>query len=141
MHARFPFAPLTKYPHLAKNEVVIWDKFLKQNPDWAERVDYDVTCGEHDILPPGTPEHTKEDWDYLRSWKIDVVAFKNNIPFIIEVRPRAGLGAIGEVLSKAIMFLEEHSDLPQAQPVIITDAERPNVRQLCAQHDIAYIII
>ena len=141
MHARFPFQPLVHYPHLAKNEVQIWDRFVKQNPEWADEADYDVTCGEKDVLPPGTPEHTKKDWDYLRSWKIDVVAYKGGIPFIIEVRPRANLGAIGETLSKAIMFINEHLEFPQVQPILITDQERPNMRELCDQHDIGYIVV
>ena len=141
MPPRFAFKPLLRYPHLAKNEVQIWDRFIKQNPEWAERADYDVPCGEHDILPADTPQHTKEDWDYLRSWKIDVVAYKGRIPFIIEVRPRANLGAIGEIVSKATMFMEEHPEFSEVEPIIITDQERPNMRELCDHNDIGYIVI
>ena len=141
MHARFPFKLLAHYPHLAKKEVVIWDRFVRQNSDWADEVDYDVTCGEHDTLPLDIPQHTKDDWNYLRSWKIDVVAYKNGIPFIIEVRPRAALGAIGETLSKTIMFMDEHPNFTEAEPVLITDVERPNVRALCEHHDIGYIVV
>mgnify|MGYP001588063428 FL=1 len=141
MHARFPYGPLEHYPHLAAKEVVIWDRFVRANPQFAEMADYDVTCGQKDKVPLGTPEHTKEDWDYLRSWKIDAVAIKDGVHYVIEVRPRAGLGAIGEILSKAIMFQEEHAEIAEVEPVLITDEERPNMRALCAEHDIGFVVV
>lgn len=141
MHARFPFQPLTHYPHLMEKEAQIWHRFVTQNPAWAQEADYDVTTGEPDVLPEGTPEYTQEDWKYLRSWKIDVVAIKDGIHYVIEVRPRAALGAIGEIISKAAMYQEENPDLPEVEAVIITDEERPNMRKLTSERDIGYIII
>lgn len=141
MLARFHFEPLVHYPHLAKNEVEIWDRFVRKNPEWAEEADYDVTCGEHDTLPEDTPQHTRDDWNYLRSWKIDAVCYKAGLTYIIEVRPRAGLGAIGEVISKAMMYMDEHENISEVEPVLITDVERPNVRALCAEYDIGYIVV
>ena len=141
MHARFRYGPLVHYPHLAAKEVVLWDRFIKNFPDYAEEADYDVTCGEKDVLASDVPEYSRKDWEYLRSWKIDVVVIKGGGLYVIEVRPRAGLGAIGEILSKATMFQEEHPEIPEVEPVLITDEERPNVRELCATHDIAYIVV
>ena len=141
MHARFPFKPLLKYPHLFAKEVEIWDRFVKANPLWAEEADYDVVCGEATKVPSDSPQYHKDNANYLSKWKIDVVAIKGNLRYIIEVRPYAGLGAIGEIISKATMFQEEHPDLPEVEPVIITDLERPDMRRLCADRNIGYIVL
>ena len=141
MHAQFRFEPLGHYPHLAYHEALIWDKFVRANPEWAQVVDYDVTVGEPDKVPEGTPDYTKKDWEYLRSWKIDAVAVKDGLYYIIEIRPSAGLGAIGEIISKASMYQEEHPDVPEVEAIIITDVERPNMKKLTADRDIGYIIV
>lgn len=141
MHARFPFSPLFNYPHLAAKEAPIWDRFVKANPSFADEADYDVTCGSVDKLPPNTPQYLKDDWNYLRAWKIDVVAMKNGIHYIIEVRPHAGLNAIGEIICKASMYQLEHLELPEVEPMLITDFERPDIRNLCAARDIGYIVV
>lgn len=141
MHKTRPFKPLLKYPHLAAKEAPIWDRFVRQNPSFATTCDYDYTCGQPDSLPPETPEYLKKDWEYLRAWKIDVVAYKDGIPYVFEVRPRAGLNAIGEIICKASMFKEEHPSLPEPEPVILTDEERPDIKRMCFQRDIAYIVL
>jgi len=141
MPSRFPFKPLGNYPHLAAKEAPIWDRFVKANPLWADGADYDVVCGEADRLPSDTPQYLKDDWDYLRKWKIDVVAIRGNLHYIVEVRPHAGLAAIGEIISKAAMYQEEHPDLPEVEPIIITDLERPDMRRLCADREIGFIVV
>jgi len=141
MHARFPFKPLLKYPHLAAKEAPIWDRFVKANPSFADEADYDVTCGKANSLPADTPQYLKDDWNYLRAWKIDVVAVKDGIRYIVEVRPRAGLNAIGEIICKASMFQAEHPEFGEVEPILITDFERPDIREMCGMHDIGYIVI
>lgn len=138
---RFPYKVLSKYPHLAHKEAPIWERFIRTNEDFAQTVDYDVVCGDRASVAAGTPEHTKKDWQYLNCYKIDVVAYGGGVVFVIEVRPRAGLGAIGETLSKAIMWQSEHPGAGEVEPMLITDLERPNVRALCAEHDIGYVVI
>ena len=140
-HARFPYGIITTFSHLAQKEKVIWQRFMARNHEWAELVDYDICCGTKDRVPAGTRVETEEDWSYLRSWKIDVLAIKGGIHFVIEVRPSADLGAIGGILNKAIMYQREHPGLPEVEPVLITDLERPDMRALCAEHDIGYVVI
>ena len=141
MPGRFPFTKLAHYPHLAAKELPIWERFMEFYPDFAERADYDITCGDKPAVPPGTPEHTERDWNYLNAWKIDVVAYRGGVTYVIEVRPRAGLGAIGETLSKAIMYQQSQPLTAEVEPMLITDVERPNMRALCAEHDIGYVVV
>lgn len=137
---RFPYEPLSKYPHLAKREVVIWDRFVQLYRDFGDRADYDITCGKGVDIPEGTPPNWAANYKYLSKWKIDAVVYRGNTAYVVEVRPRAGLSAIGETLSKAIMFQKEHPDFQDVEPVLVTDIERPDVRDLCIEHDIAFYV-
>ena len=124
-----------------KREVPIWDRFIRAYPNFAESVDYDCICGKGPEVPENMGQPWKDDAKYLGSWKIDAVAFQSDNTYVIEVRPRAGLSAIGEVFMKMLMYRREHPDATNPEPVLITDQERPDMRELTAEHDIAFFVV
>ena len=141
MLGQYKYELLFFYPHLAKKEIPIWERFIKTNPDFFEAVDYDVTCGSGHELPNDLDEAWKRMAKYLGKYKIDVIGYKNGIHYVVEIRPNAGPSALGSTLSYAILYQTEMQGKIEAEPILITDVERPDMRKLCAEHDIGYIVV
>jgi len=141
MIGQFIYGHLSSYPHLREKEVEVWEKFIRLNPDFFDTVDYDCVCGSNPIKEVGLNAATTRDAMYLGRWKIDVVGYKNGITYVVEVRPRAELGAISQAIDKAILYQREHPDQGEIEPIIITDEERPDMRALTAEHDVGYIVV
>ena len=104
MHGRFKFEKLVKYPHMKPADVSVWEKFIDQHPGFFDRVDYDFHVGTGaDFLPDkeDTPDGRE---NRLYKKKIDVVGYKENEIYIIEVKPKATMEALGQALALTELF-------------------------------------
>lgn len=141
MIGRFKYELLPAYAHLSEAETEIWNRFVQKYPEFCERCNYDVVVGDL----PAISENIKEEWqrnaEYLGRYKIDVVGYKGKKHFIIECKQRAGPGALGQLIAYMSMYQDEVGPDVDAEPVLITDIERPNIRALCEEHDIEYYVV
>jgi len=137
---RVAFKRYLKYPHLRPEDVKIWNKFISQNPDFFKAVEYDVKVGEgrsYEDYPKGP---IREDMVYLSKKRIDVVGFKNDEIYVIELKPKAGMSAIGQALSLAELYRDEAPTDKIVLPTVITDKEIPDARQLCSKLGVFYLV-
>ena len=123
----FPFKKLGKYPHMKPADILIWERFIEAHPDAYDSVQYDLGVG---LLPPFevivVAETGGSDAElYLR--KIDVVGFKDGVVDVIELKPNAGPGAVGQVEHNAFLYKNfvDKGSAPNA--VLITDDFKPDV--------------
>jgi len=91
-----PYGQRNKYPHMMPADVKIWEAYLRENPDSFDRVAYDVPVGEGTPLDTVVSPETGGDVNRLYQRKIDVVAQRANITFVIEIKPRASTAALGQ---------------------------------------------
>ena len=141
MKGQYKYELLSYYPHLSEKETAIWNRFITKYPDKYGRVDYDVTVGTGHELPDDLDEPWKSNARYLGKYKIDCVAYARGKHYVIEIRPNAGPSALGSTLSYAVLYESEKDFKVEAEPVLITDVERPDMRRLCEEHDIEYYVI
>ena len=73
---------------------------------------------------------------YLSTKRIDVVAFFSDEIVVFEVKRNAGLGAIGQVLSYALLFRQKYNPSLPVRTAILTDKAQPDMPMLCAAHHI-----
>ena len=107
MAGRFKFEKLAKYPHMKPADIEVWERFMVLNPRFFDSVDYDFHVGEGaDFLPTGsdTPDGRE---NRLYQKKIDVVGYKKEEVWIIEVKPQADMLALGQVLSYKEIYAKE----------------------------------
>ncbi len=119
---RFKFEKLVKYPHMKPADISVWQRFIEKHPDFFERVDYDFCVGEGaEFLPTdeATPDG-RENRLYRR--KIDVVGYKENAIYIIEVKPDADMKALGQVLTLATLYTEQEK--PTEKIILAVIAEK-----------------
>lgn len=138
--AKFPYRRYLKYPHLRPEDVRIWDEFIDSNPKFFEEVEYDVKVGQGREYPEAPEGPIKEDLIYLSKKRIDVVGFKDSEIWVIELKPKAGMSAIGQALSLAELYRDETPPDKVVLPTVITDEEIPDSRDLCYKLGVLFML-
>ncbi len=130
---RQPYQLIEKYPGMGIKDEVIWDSFIIANPFAFDFVYYNVHIGQ-----PTTDPHIEAQmrrngsWE-VSQWCIDVLAFASGKPYVIEVKPNAGAGALGQAVAYTrILQAEGHVD-ESAQPMVVTDNLSPITEQAALQ--------
>lgn len=127
----YNLTPQKHYPHLRPAEIAIWRAFLRDHSDPQLQCAYDVHVGSiptiANDLPPAIQKHAASVYPK----KIDVIVFTDNRTAIIEIKPYAGLSAIGQALSYTYLFSQDYPDLPNPFPCILTDRPQLDIPELC----------
>ncbi|MEM4413213.1 MAG: hypothetical protein QXD59_02945 [Candidatus Caldarchaeum sp.] len=118
------------FTHLMPREVPIWRGWLLGEGAKYAPYDYDVMVGEGIELPPETTDFERRIAQILTSKRIDAVSRLPGTVHIFEVKPRAGLAAIGQVLGYVALYREKFGRNRKVQPWIITDEFQPDVKPL-----------
>lgn len=141
MPGKFNYENRFKYPHLIGEDSNIWSKFIQSFPDRFDTVDYDVHIGE------GAKVFTIEDpksqhyWTQLTKKRIDVIGYKNDHITIIEVKKRAGLYTLGQILGYQFLYLREHPAVFHVDLLVVCWSVDQDTEQLFNHYKIPYIII
>ena len=136
----YPYKLLEKYPGMRPKDVIIWDEFIKNNPDTFDKVWYDVHIGE-----PTERGHTKDEMIAsgayeVSQWCVDVLAMSSFKHFVIELRPGALAGALGQALAYRAILQAEGRIEASAQAVVITDEIIPITEHAAALLGVSLLI-
>lgn len=132
---------LAKYPHLRPEDVRIWEKFIRKYPNFFGNVSYDVKVGKGRDYSMYPESKIREDMEYLSKKRIDVVGYSNGSIYVIELKPRASMSAVGQALSLAELMRDEVGPEKRVVPVIITDEEVPDIKDLCSRMGVLYFLV
>jgi hypothetical protein len=134
--------PLVKngyYPHLSKHDAAIWERFLDAyGGNWLD-VAYDVALGGFQLADTLGTEAERLGWQYSTALKIDAVLRSLEGVWICEVKPSAGVSAIGGALSYATMAEEDPFTTLPLFPAIITDHASGDIRRVAERLGITVI--
>jgi hypothetical protein len=117
-----PFSPLWRgsYPHMLKEDMPVWNRFLDRNPALYDRIYYDVRVGG---VMPG-PEYGDEKmrrmfWQNTAK-RIDALGETKDTLELIEVATRPGLRAVGQLQTYIALWFEDPKLLPKTiTPVLV----------------------
>lgn len=141
MREIFPYKVRTKYPHMSVADTAIWNRFISKYPEAYERVQYDFHVGDPPPFNPLMDDGTDTNQDMLYKSRIDVIGHIGGNVDIIELKPRAGASAIGQVRGYKALYERDEEKTGAVNLVIITDTEMPNMRYLCEQEGVKLIIV
>lgn len=133
---RYPYKLMQKYPGLRPNDEILWDEFIKNNPVTFDWVYYDVPVGDPTASDERKQSMQRNGAFEVSQWRIDVVGFSKGEPVIIEVKPNAAAGAIGQVLSYKALLVAEGSIDQNTPCMILTDEISPITEHACKLLDI-----
>lgn len=109
------------YPHFLAEDNAVWTRFLERNFERLHEVWYDVRVGKPVKLEEDATEMEKRIARGLTRKRIDVVGWDGGSYWVIEVKPYAGMLAVGQVISYARLFALEYVIKGRVVPVIVCD--------------------
>lgn len=109
------------YPHMLAEDTRVWTKFLESRVVVISRVWYDVRVGMSVLRNVDEASIEAKIANGLTRKRIDVVALVGRDIWIIEVKPRANMHAVGQVLVYTRLFTQEFKPPGQVISVICCD--------------------
>lgn len=130
---KYPPEKLPHYPHMRPEDVRVWESFLDGHALPNAQVAYDVHLGSTPPLPDNAPDFLRKHIQAVYPKKADVVIYFLNETLVAEVKPDAGLTALGQALGYTHLFQRDFPNAPHPHPTIITDKAQPDIPWLCVR--------
>mgnify|MGYP001562809153 CR=1 FL=1 len=113
---------------MSPSDIPLWQEFLRLHGKEYTAFEYDVPVGDGIPPPEDIPDFAKKDWIALTKKRIDVVGFKANDVEIFEIKPRAGLTALGQLLGYWTLYKKTHGNSFHISLTLITSMLTPDER-------------
>jgi hypothetical protein len=118
------FAPPVKtgrYIHMARRDLVVWERWLDRHPRDYDGVAYDVALG--GVSPAAYPitDADRTGYQYSNALKIDALLNKAGQWRVAEVRPECSPSAIGSALCYRVMLAREYPEQADVRPLVICE--------------------
>lgn len=110
------------YPHFLREDTLVWTKFLQTDAHRLKEVWYDVKVGLPVFPGVGATDLERRIAAGVTRKRIDVVCHVAGGYWVVEVKPRASMLAVGQVISYVRMFNLEYAPGGQVIPVIVCDS-------------------
>lgn len=130
-----------KYPHMFPRDIAVWERFLDQYGELYSGFYYDVMCGKHAELPADYDVKYAMDAYLLSKLRIDAVGVRDESYDLIEVKPRANAGAVGQLLNYKDHFEKEYWPDKPVRTLLVASEIDSNIIPLTEKHHIVYIIV
>lgn len=123
-----PFGPAPHYPHMAKHDERIWERFLTRYVGYFTEAAYDIALGGTEINDPTATDAERRMWRFNTAKRIDAVCRNRDEVWLCEVRRGAGAAAVGAVVTYGTLSeLDKWTTLPIVL-TIVTDRSDPDTR-------------
>lgn len=129
------------YPHMAKRDAEVWERYLADHGKEWVAFSYDVALGGRIIEGDDVSAEERRGWQYSTALKIDVVGWKGNQAWIIEVRPDASAGTIGAAITYAMVAKREELTALPLVPAICCYSIQPDVEWTCGQLGVQVLLV
>lgn len=124
--------------HLMPLEVVIWERWLAGEGAAYAPYRYDVRVGEGLQMGTGANELERHIAHIETQKRIDAVSETQEEKNIWEVKSRAGLGAIGQLLGYGSLYRSTYNYSGEMKLWLITDRLQPDLPPLLREAGITY---
>lgn len=141
MTERFKYGKRYWYPHMKPADIAIWERFIAKHPDAYDECIYDLAVGSAPEF--AAPEAAADLGNIAELYrrKIDVVGLKGGEVDIIELKPRAGTAALGQVVGYITLYKRDIDPSASPHPVLITDTLLPDMEMLAKTMGVKLIIV
>lgn len=132
---------MPKYPHMSPTEEKLWDRYLRWSPHEFLRLAYDLHLGDHAPLDPTWPEWLVRLVKATSRKRVDVIGETADVVYIFEVKDRADMSALGQLLVYEALYIEEYRPTKPIKKVVITDRLGYSMARVFPEFDIEVIIV
>jgi len=141
MPGKFNYEYRHKYPHLIGEDTEVWNRFILKFPDKFDTVDYDVKVGIGADTEPLLDKSEKSYWSELTKKRVDLIAWNKDIPTIIEVKKRASLFTLGQILGYRILYLKEFPEYKYIKTLIVCSTISQDDMDVLSHYGIDFVIV
>lgn len=140
-HGRFPFEKLSKYPHMKPEDVAVWERFIKDAPDFFDSVDYDYHVGKGRPYSLNLPENIARSAKKLSQRKVDVIGYKDDAVYVVEVKPIADMRALGQTLVYFKLYIERMGTAGNVFKLVIAGDIEPDLAETYKEMDVSVMLV
>lgn len=119
---------MPSYPHFLAADTDVWTRYLQDPLAPISEVWYDVHVGQAMRVLPDADPMTQRIAAGIGRKRIDVIAKVRQGFWVIEVKPIASMGALGQILTYTQLFINEYEVDGEVWPVIIADEVDEDLR-------------
>ena len=130
-----------RFPGLRQPESIILDTWQKSLAPKEAEFAYNVPVGYGVEVPQNYPQHLHQMARQNSQRKIDAVMTIGLALTIIEVKERAQLGSIGQLLGYAHLWQMEHPGATQPAMLLLTARLSPGVKETAEKHGITVTVV
>lgn len=116
------------YPHMLMEDIEVWSRYLAQPVVPIKEVWYDVRVGMGIPVSGDASDLDRRIAAGIGKKRIDVVCKVGGGYWVVEVKPRASMLAVGQVLSYARLFQADYRPDGVVWPGIVCDAADDDLR-------------
>jgi hypothetical protein len=114
--------------HMMPADSVLWLRWLETNEQGWSGYEYDVHTGDGIVLPGAVDTWAIGMAISLTQKRIDVMAVRQGVPWIFEIKPQAGLSAYGQLLAYRELWLRDNPGVGKVELAVVTDLLNPDER-------------
>lgn len=120
-----PYKSMTKYPGLRPNDEALWDQLLIEQPGLFDEVWYNVKLGDPVAIEDQRRTMKAVGMYDVSCWVVDIIARKGDVLYVIEAKPDAKAGALGQALAYSKLLPLEYNVEYRIVPTVLTSDPSP----------------
>lgn len=132
---------LREFYQLLPRERRIWQAFRDKAPFPLLQERFSVRLGEGMVPPPDTPDWLRDDIKALTQKRADVIVKTGSGTWIMEIKPRAGFSALGQLLGYAVLYMAEYNPLRPPNMGIVAETSQPDLSLVLGNFGIEVFLV
>jgi hypothetical protein len=119
----------------------IWDAFVYLHANVFDNVQYDYHVGEGVARQPGWDDSLYKMAKIITQRRIDVIGWKNQQPWLIEVKQSPGVSAVGQLISYKELYLRDNPAHINVQLYLVCDRLDQDIAYVLNQRNIFFTVV
>jgi len=125
------------YPHILPADIPVWQRYLAAHPEMGSDIDYDVRVGVTQDPGPAFPDNIRQMAITLAYKRIDAVIQFEGRTLIIEITRRAGLKAVGQLITYPLLYAIKYPQATNITPLLVAEELLPDTETALNAYGIA----
>lgn len=129
------------FPALLPAEILVWRAWLRLHQGEYDRFDYNARVGPGFDPGEAVPDYIRQMSIKNTRKRIDAVAWQGSAPLIVEVKVRAGLASIGQILGYRVHWQRENPYNTPPKMLLVANRLAEGVEEVLQAHNVPFELV